>query len=70
MKIYIFDLSKRVLATEKCNEMTENIRSKSKARSLCKVMAGNSSKALPMNPCEVNLHTKTKCEFKIDSMMK
>ena len=35
LKIYVFDLSKRVLATEKCNEMTTIISDPNQMPSVC-----------------------------------
>jgi hypothetical protein len=50
LKIYVFDLSKRVLATEKRNEMTEIYQIQIKGLEFMQVMAGNSSKASSNQP--------------------
>jgi hypothetical protein len=50
LKIYVFDLSKRVLATEKCNEMTAIYQIQIKGQEFVQVMAGNSSKASSNQP--------------------
>ena len=50
LKIYVFDLSKRVLATKKRNEMTEIYQIQIKGQEFVQVLAGNSSKASSNQP--------------------
>jgi hypothetical protein len=50
LKIYVFDLSKRVLVTEKCNEMTEIYQIQIKGQEFVQVLAGNSSKTSSNQP--------------------